>query len=106
MFCLSKGIQVGINDFLCEGRGVSEGTVLFTVPKYYRFVNPELCCEIMGDEIVIKSQAYARAVQIEGVDGDLLLSDNFFDMEKGEKRVKILSGETKQIRLRSLFDIR
>lgn len=93
-------------DFLCEGRVLSEGTVLFTVPKYYRFVNPELCCEIMGDEIVIKSQAYARAVQIEGVDGDLLLSDNFFDMEKGEKRVKILSGETKQIRLRSLFDIR
>ena len=24
---------------------------------------------------------------IEGVDGDLILSDNFFDMEKGEKRV-------------------
>ena len=42
---------------------------------------------------------------IEGVDGDLILSDNFFDMEKGEKRVKILKGKATSLTIKSLFDL-
>lgn len=33
-------------------------------------------------------------------------SDNYFDMEPGEKRVKIIRGDAKGIRLRSTYDIR
>ena len=89
-----------------DGKILSEGSVLFTVPKYYRFENPNLRAEIQGDEIVVYSDGYAKCVQIEGVDGDLILDDNFFDMERGEKRVRILSGEAKKILLRSVYDIR
>ena len=59
-----------------------------------------------GDVLIIHSDCYAKSVQIEGVDGDLLLEDNFFDIEKGEKRVRILSGKASKISLRSVFDIR
>ena len=36
---------------------------------------------------------------------DLLLSDNYFDMEAGERRVSILSGSPDGLRLRSVYDI-
>ena len=89
-----------------NGEIVSENTVLFTVPKYHRFQNPNLRYAIDGDVLIIHSDAYAKAVQIEGVDGDVLLEDNFFDMEKGEKRIRILSGKATKFSLRSVYDIR
>ena len=89
-----------------DGKTVSENSVLFTVAKYHRFQNPNLRWEIDGDCVVIHSDAYAKAVQIEGADGDLLLEDNFFDMERGEKRIRILSGKAKKLIVRSVYDIR
>ena len=85
---------------------VSEGSVLFASPKYYCFEDPHLSYEIQGDELIIKSQAYARSVQIEGDDDRLLLSDNYFDMERGERHIRILKGKPINITLRSVFDIR
>ncbi len=89
-----------------DGKVLSQGSVLFTQPKYYHFTNPNLRYTLQGDELIIHSDAYAKAVQIEGIDDDLLLDDNYFDMEKGEKRVRILSGNANKIKLRSVFDIR
>ena len=89
-----------------DGKIVSENSVLFTMAKYHRFTNPNLRWEIQGDTIVVTSDAYATAVQIEGADGDLLLEDNFFDMEQGEKRVRILSGNATKLTLKSVYDIR
>ena len=89
-----------------DGKIVSENSVLFTMAKYHRFANPNLRWEIQGDTIVVTSDAYAKAVQIEGADGDLLLEDNFFDMEQGEKRVRILSGNATKLTLKSVYDIR
>ena len=39
------------------------------------------------------------------MDGDVKLSDNFFDMEAGEYRVEILEGDAGQFRCRSVYDI-
>ena len=89
-----------------DGNLVSAGSVLFTQPKYYAFENPSLRYEMQGDEITVYADAYAKAVQIEGVDGDLILEDNFFDMEKGERRVRILSGNATKLTLKSVYDIR
>ena len=89
-----------------DGKVLSQGSVLFIQPKYYHFTNPNLRYTLQGDELIIHSDAYAKAVQIEGIDDDLLLDDNYFDMEKGEKRVRILSGNASKIKLRSVFDIR
>lgn len=87
------------------GTTVSEGTVLFTVPKHFNFVNPNLRYEINGDEITVYADAYAKYVEIDSPDSDFILSDNYFDMNEGSKTVKILEGSPKTIRIRSVYDI-
>lgn len=89
-----------------EGKTVSEGTVLFSYPKYFRFEEPGLSYRVEQDEIVVTAQAYARSVEIQNKEEDFILSDNYFDMNGGEKRVKVISGKMEGIRLRSVYDIR
>ena len=36
----------------------------------------------------------------------VILSDNYFDMDGGERKVKIISGEPVGLKLRSVYDIR
>lgn len=88
-----------------EGGICSEGSVLFTAPKYFAFKDPKLRYEINGDEITVFADSYAKSVQIDSPDSDFILSDNFFDMDPGCKTVRILEGTPKTITLRSIFDI-
>ena len=85
---------------------ICEGTVLFTAPKHFDFVDPELEVSLEGDEIVVRASAYAKSVEIYSPDSDFILSDNFFDMNAGEKRVKVIEGEVGELRVRSVYDIR
>ena len=91
--------------FRVDGAEVSEGTALFCAPKHFEFIDPELTAVREGDEIIVASNAYARQVWVESEDPDLLLSDNAFDMNPGEKRIRILRGQAEQIRVRSVWDI-
>ena len=84
---------------------ISEGSVLFSMPKFYEYANPGLTVSVDGDEILVTSQAYAGNVELLNEEEDWVLSDNYFDMEAGEKRVKILSGKADKIRVRSIYDI-
>lgn len=88
-----------------DGKAVSDDSVLFCAPKYYEFSDPKLTAEVQGDEIVVRSEAFAQYVQIEGIDGDIITDDNFFHMEKGEKRIKILSGRATEVAVRSVYGI-
>jgi len=56
--------------------------------------------------VVVTASAYAKDVEILNANEDILLSDNYFDMEPGERRVKVLRGNTEGIRVRSTYDIR
>ena len=87
------------------GKEIGGGTALFCPPKHFRFADPHLQARQEGDEIVVTADAYARAVEIR-CGADTLLSDNFFDMNAGEKRVKALRGEVKNLSVRSVYDIR
>ena len=89
-----------------DGQIVSSGTVIFTKPKHFDFVDPKLDVQIDGDELVITSQAYAKYVAITNENDDLILSDNYFDMNKGSVKVKILSGKPNDLSIRSVFDIK
>lgn len=88
-----------------EDKPISYNTVLFTPPKHYHFIDPKLSYEIDNDILTITSEAYAKNVYIEGIDGDIFLEDNFFDMEKGKRSVKIISNEAKNLRIISVYDI-
>lgn len=89
-----------------NGAVVSEGTSLFTAPKHFRFHDPKLALRREGNVLTITAQAYAQKVAVEGVDGDVKLSDNFFDMNPGERRVEILEGDASAFTLKSVYQIR
>ena len=88
-----------------DGNYVGGGSVLFCAPKHFDFLDPQLAARVEGDEIVVTAKAYARSVEIMA-GADTLLSDNFFDMNAGERRVKVLRGEAKDVKVRSVYDIR
>lgn len=85
---------------------ISSFSVLFCPPKHFKFMNPELTVERKGQEITVTAKAYAKGVEIDSPDGDLVLSDNYFDMDAGRKTVKILRGEAERCTVRSMYDIR
>ena len=87
------------------GRTVGEGSVLFCAPKHFRFQDPGLTVRLEGNEAVVTASAYARSVEVQ-CGPDVLLEDNYFDMNGGERRVKILRGEAKDAAVRSVYDIR
>ena len=88
-----------------DGQLVGSGSVLFCAPKHFRFADPKLQVRQEGDEIVVSAQAYARSVEIL-CGADTVLSDNYFDMNAGEKRVRVLRGSVQNLSVRSVYDIR
>ena len=93
-------------ELLIDGRAESAGTVLFTAPKHFDFADPHLRYEINGDEITVFADAYAKYVEIDSTSCDMILSDNYFDMNAGKRTVKVLEGSPKDIVLRSVYDIK
>ncbi len=83
----------------------SYGTALLVPPKHFGFLNPCLTVRAEGDTVVVTAEAYARGVAIDNHDGNLLLSDNWFDMDKGERRVRVLRGDPSGLTVRSTYDI-
>ncbi|SFR90766.1 beta-mannosidase [Anaeromicropila populeti] len=93
-------------ELMVENTVVSQGTCLFTMPKHFNFLDPKLTCERKGKQIIVCAESFAKGVEIQAVDGDLILSDNFFDMNKGERVIQIEEGEAKEILVRSVYHIR
>ena len=89
-----------------SGETVSQGSVLFCPPKHFDFSDPELTIKVENDEITVFAKHYAKSVEIRNASDDLILSDNFFDMEKGERKVKILKGDPLRLEVRSVYSIR
>ncbi|MFI3177472.1 MAG: glycoside hydrolase family 2 protein [Eubacteriales bacterium] len=85
---------------------ISSGSVIFTYPKYFHYVDPQLTCTVEGDTLLITSHAYAKSVEILNENQDLVLEDNYLDMDKGERRLQVLRGDTSHLTIRSVYDIR
>ena len=88
------------------GAEAGQGTALFCPPKHFRFADPRLTACIEGDAIVVTAKAYARSVELQ-CGPDVLLEDNFFDLNAETRRIKILRGAPDTpVRVRSVYDIR
>jgi beta-mannosidase len=104
--------NIALNDeylsyHLYEGPAlISEGTVIFSLPKHFHYQDPKLSCTVNGDTLTVKAAAYAKSVEILNTNQDLVLSDNYFDMDAGEKTLKIISGNPRGLKLRSVYNIR
>ena len=88
-----------------DGEIISGGTVLFCPPKHFKFVDPDLKIRLEGDEIIVSASAYAKSVEIRNENDDLILSDNFFDLNGDERRVKIIKGDPRGLSVRSVYNI-
>jgi beta-mannosidase len=93
-------------ELVVENNVVSYGSVLFTKPKYFNFRDPLLLVSLDDNVITVKSKTYAKYVEIYSSDSDFVLSDNFFDMNEGEKKITVVSGQPKNLKIRSVYDIR
>lgn len=85
---------------------ISSGTTIFCAPKNFKFINPNLNISANGDEITILSESYARSVEIINEEDNLLLEDNYFDINSGIHKIKIIKGEPKGLKVRSVYNIR
>ncbi len=89
-----------------NGKVVSEGTVLFVPAKYFLFEDPCLKVTVSSDNtILVEAGAFAKNVEIRNEDDDLILSDNFFDMDPGSRQIEVLRGNLRGLRVRSVYDI-
>ena len=84
--------------------GVPEGTALFCAPKHFRFKKPKLSILREGNELVITTDVFTKNVFIDAEDGDIRLEDNFFDMNPGTRRIRILGGNASKFRLMCVND--
>jgi beta-mannosidase len=89
-----------------NGEQVSEGTVIFSYPKYFRYEDPKLHAVVDGNKITVSAGSYAKSVEILNEEENLILSDNYFDLNADSRTVEVLSGKADKIRLRSVYDIR
>ena len=93
-------------EFVQDGKMVSSGSAMFVAPKHYRFADPKLSVRVEGETVIVTSEGYAKGVCVESEDGNLRLSDNFFDMEKGERVLAIVGKKPEgELRVRSVYDI-
>lgn len=89
-----------------DGKVISSGTVLFCAPKHFRFLDPQITVTVEGDELVVTAKQYAKGIELLNENEDWVLEDNYFDMNAGTRRVKIISGDPVGIKVRSVYDIR
>ena len=89
-----------------DGREVSRGTALFCAPKHFRFEDPCLTVSVRGDEITVSAERYARSVEVLCLDGDVLFSDNYFDLNADSVTVHVIRGSGTRFAARSVYDIR
>lgn len=89
-----------------NGKRIADGTVIFSYPKYFRYEDPRLVWETYGRFITVKAESYAKSVEIQNEAEDLVLSDNYFDLNGDSRTVEVLRGSTENLRVRSVFDIR
>jgi len=92
-------------EFEVKGEIVSSGTVLFCMPKHYNFADPKLSVKCDGMNITVTAESYAKSVEIYSPNEDFILSDNYFDINADAISVKILRGNPKDLKVRSVYDI-
>ena len=95
----------------------SEGTVLFTEPKRFDFIKPEIRWELVGNgtsfTLTVSSSVFVKGLFVDFAAGDCILEDNCFDIcESTPRRIRVISRspyavETlrNSINMISLYDV-
>ncbi len=106
--------------YLKEGSSVlSRGTLLFCPEKHFRFADPGIKVQISGSDrrfsITLTASAFAKDVEIDFLDMDAVLSDNYFDITSDSPvkiNVNLLDGPQtvyhldNALQIRSMYDLK
>ncbi len=75
---------------LDEEKEISRGTLLFSRPKHFKFLDPGITYSVKeeGDHfrLTFRTENYAKYVVIDSDRFDFIASDNCFDLSKGEEK--------------------
>ena len=93
-------------EFAAGGTVISSGTVLFCAPKHFGFEDPQLEVQVNGDTVTVSAKKYAQSIELVCTDGDVILEDNFFDLNADSRAVKIVRGNGTSFAARSVYSIR
>ncbi len=101
-----------------DGAGAhSEGTLLFTKPKAFRFKKPNVTATISGTgtdyTVTVSSDAYVRSLELDFEGIDAIFEDNYFDItERTPRRIHLTTSSVtnvdalrRELTLRSVYDI-
>lgn len=106
--------------FFQDGEVVSSGTVIFTKDKYFEYLDPAIKVEVREREdafiIRLRSEAFARYVELDLEDADCKFSDNYFHLSADEAREIVVKKESlssdmdlqtfsENLKVRSIYDI-
>lgn len=95
-------------------------TVLFVLPKYFEFQNPEIDTLLTEHEdkfiITVSTKMFAKGIELELGETDGIFSDNYFDLSSdAEREIEIKKSKMsklltfvelkKELQTRSVFDI-
>lgn len=99
-----------------DGNFVMRQTLLFAEPKHYHWKKPNIAVNIKKNgeytEFHVTSDCFAKSVEIDFKEYDLILSDNYFDIT--DSVAVVISAKTdvpidkleKSLQIRSVYDIR
>lgn len=93
-------------DLYEEGRHLSGSTVILSLPKFFHYEDPRLAVTAENGCVTVSADAYAKSVEIQNENEDLILEDNYFDLNGGSRTLKVLAGDTKNLKVRSVYNIR
>ena len=80
-----------------SGGEVQSGTVLFVLPKEFRFQQPGISWDTRDDAesivLRIRAEKFTRCLGLTTREGDCIFPDNYFDFSPGEERLLRISRE-------------
>ncbi len=80
-----------------SGGEVQSGTVLFVLPKEFRFQQPGISWDTCDDAesivLRIRAEKFTRCLGLTTREGDCIFPDNYFDFSPGEERLLRISRE-------------
>ncbi len=99
-----------------DGSFIMRQTQLFTEPKHFEWKKPNICVEAKdiegGVKFIITGDVFARGVEIDFANHDVIFSDNYIDLVNGESYVITAKTEYSaeelltDMTLQSVYDIR
>ena len=82
-----------------NGRLISQSSLLLCKPKHFQFENTPVLVRIEGGAgqftLYVSADSYAKSVELDFANHDLLLSDNYFDITSAAPR--LLTAETEDL---------